>query len=399
MRLQFDTLTNLLTKHQAIWKTPVFQMQPNLQSIQNSSLQHFLSQLSDDEIEHLQANDQALLDRLSPFFPDASTLSACIHFPPTQQASAFAPPKFWNTDIPGRKEQQILAFTEALGAVNHSLLEWCCGKQHLSRLLAEVHQQEALGLDIDSALIKQARSLADKRHLQGQVVSHCCDVFSDQAETLITSSQHLLALHACGGLHTRLLQLGAKQGVPRISFSPCCYHRFNDSDNYQALSQAGKASNLSINQEGLRLAVRETQTATNAETVKRKTLQSWRLGFDCLQREVRQSDSYLTLPSFSHTILQAGFEHFCRQAAELKQLELPHSLDFAHYLQQGERRFDHYQRLELLRMAFRRALECWLVLDKALFLEEVGYHCEISTFCAASVTPRNLLVNATRSYA
>jgi hypothetical protein len=48
-------------------------------------------------------------------------------------------------------------------------------------------------------------------------------------------------------------------------------------------------------------------------------------------------------------------------------------------------------------MIFRRALECWLVLDKALFLEEQGYRCEISQFCSTDISPRNLLIQAIKN--
>ncbi|MNT60344.1 hypothetical protein D3C72_1979200 [compost metagenome] len=52
--------------------------------------------------------------------------------------------------------------------------------------------------------------------------------------------------------------------------------------------------------------------------------------------------------------------------------------------------------LELVRGLFRRPLEVWLLLDRALYLEEQGYAVRLGTFCDYHLTPRNLLLLAER---
>ena len=52
--------------------------------------------------------------------------------------------------------------------------------------------------------------------------------------------------------------------------------------------------------------------------------------------------------------------------------------------------------LELLRGLFRRPLEVWLLLDRALYLQEQGYRVRLGQFCPAQLTPRNLLLLAER---
>ena len=76
---------------------------------------------------------------------------------------------------------------------------------------------------------------------------------------------------------------------------------------------------------------------------------------------------------------------------------LPAGLDYAALLAQGERRFGDVARMELVRHLFRRPLEIWLLLDRALFLEEQGYRVEVGTFCPKPMTPRNLLIRAVRA--
>ena len=55
------------------------------------------------------------------------------------------------------------------------------------------------------------------------------------------------------------------------------------------------------------------------------------------------------------------------------------------------------RRLEQVQHLFRRPLELWLVLDIALFLEEHGYQIQLSELCDASLTPRNLLLQASKA--
>jgi hypothetical protein len=75
---------------------------------------------------------------------------------------------------------------------------------------------------------------------------------------------------------------------------------------------------------------------------------------------------------------------------------LPDAVDWARWEAAGERRRAEVRRLELVRHAFRRPLEVWLVLDLALGLEEAGFEVAVGTFCDRALTPRNLMVLAER---
>jgi len=83
--------------------------------------------------------------------------------------------------------------------------------------------------------------------------------------------------------------------------------------------------------------------------------------------------------------------------AARKGLALPAAIDFDAWERLGQRRFAEVTALDLPRQRFRRLLELWLVLDRALFLQEAGYAASIGTFCARDVSPRNLLLQARRA--
>jgi hypothetical protein len=73
---------------------------------------------------------------------------------------------------------------------------------------------------------------------------------------------------------------------------------------------------------------------------------------------------------------------------------LPAGLDFAACEAAGWLRHRESRRLQLVRQAFRRAIEVWLLCDLAAWLEKQGYAVTLREFCARALTPRNLLLSA-----
>ncbi len=94
--------------------------------------------------------------------------------------------------------------------------------------------------------------------------------------------------------------------------------------------------------------------------------------------------------------LAKPFEQYCRDLAALKQLDLDGDIDWAALESAGWDRLAQVRNLERLRNLFRRPLELWLALDRALFLTEQGYDVRLGVFCDYALTPRNLMILAER---
>jgi hypothetical protein len=180
-----------------------------------------------------------------------------------------------------------------------------------------------------------------------------------------------------------------------LHLSPCCYH-LTTATQYQPFSRAGRGSGLVLSRDDCRLAVQETVTAPRVTARRREKKNAWRLGFDALQRQLRGVDDYLPVPSIPDAVFPGNFADFCGYAASLKALALPAAIDWPHFEQLGWQRQARVSRMELPRHAFRRALELWLALDRALYLAECGYSVTVGTFCDRRLTPRNLMIRASR---
>jgi hypothetical protein len=353
-----------------------------------------LRALCDADVDRLQGEplgDSVLADWLP-----VAELRSLVELPALTEVDAGLP-EAWATHVPGRKWRQIDAFVSRIASVSEKpLVEWCAGKGHLARALSRLHGVPVTALEWQASLCRAGQLLADRQ--DADMRFEIRDVMSDDATRGLASPSHLLALHACGDLHARLLVTATEQGHD-LTLAPCCYHLTRD-DSYRPFSRRGREwadeHGLWLSRQDLRLAVQETVTAPRGVQRARERANAWRLGFDSLQRDIRGHDDYLPVPSLAYGRLPGSFEGFSRWAAEHKGLELPDDIDWPALEQLGWHRQAQVSRLDLVRQLFRRPLEIWLMLDRVMFLEEAGFDVELGTFCERRLTPRNLLLRARR---
>ncbi|MEK1842345.1 MAG: methyltransferase, partial [Pseudomonas sp.] len=299
-----------------------------------------------------------------------------------------------NVDVPGRKWQQIEAFAGRLQFAHAPThwLDWCSGKGHLGRRLLQTGQQLTC-LEFDPALVASGQALSQRHQLHALHVEQ--DVLAPGAASLLNADHTPVALHACGDLHVRLIQLASAAGCKQLAIAPCCYNRISP-DTYQPLSCAAERSHLRLSLDDLALPMSETVTAGARVRRQRDTSMARRLAFDLLQRQLRGVDEYLPTPSLPSAWLDKPFADYCRDLAALKDLSTVGAPDWTTLETAGWQRLAEVRNLELLRGLFRRPLELWLVLDRALFLIEQGYAVRLGTFCKTPLTPRNFLLLAER---
>jgi len=355
-------------------------------------LNNFLNELSDEQVRELDADQTRLYEVFADFIPAVEELSQLTSLPYSEQQRADLP--FWlSNGIKGRKLLQLQDFVSHLDNGEQPVLEWCAGKGHLGRILAHQGAQHVQSVELQANLCEQGQHSAKQQSLNMHF--RCADVLQDNTDDCFTQQQHAVALHACGRLHQVFMQQAIKAECDKISLSPCCYHLFTE-PTYEAMSTEGKQSTLQLTHSDMKLALQETVTAPSRVTKVRQTEVTWRLGFDALRREVTGIERYVSVPSINKQIFSGEFADFCQWAAEQKQVELPESCDYQHYLRLGEQRKKITDRIELVRHIFRRAIELWLVLDRALYLQQAGYDVQLSEFCEKSLTPRNILIQANK---
>lgn len=402
---QFLQLDNILYKYQWLWRYQPFKDQTLIwpTSYSNSTsipaFYNALLALNDGELDTLQC-PVALHHWAIDYIPELDTLTNLIELL-DQPSSIDLKNTASNNEqlirgIPQRKLKQIQRFSYIASKKNHlkEWTDWCSGKGHLAKHLNHLSDYPVTCIEIDKNLCQQGQDWADKnekaiRFFQYDMLALTKDDLTD----IDIGHSHHCALHACGDLHIRFLEQAVENQWTQLSLAPCCYQKTSTAI-YSPLSRLAQKSQLKLSKLDLALAVQETATAKQRETNQRIALNEFRLGFDELQRAINNSEDYLPLPSTSVTWLNKGFDAFCRSMAELKAVVLPNKVYFDLYLKKGQERYEKVRRLELAGQCFRRPLELWLLLDRALYLEQNGYHVELDCFCHREVSARNLFIHA-----
>ncbi|MFN2360473.1 MAG: methyltransferase [Marinobacter sp.] len=393
--MRWQRLNDWLVQHRELWQPAPFTDPSPAWAHRWPALAERVASLSDEDCQQLVDDPGTLASLVSRELPSLQAFNELTRVPvlaagPDPSSTL---PEVRATDMPGRKRLQSGAFACAIRPLKHDVLDWCSGKGHLARTLASLCDGTVTGLEWNRALVDDGIRLAEKFG-DGVTLRHQ-DVM-DEALSL-PEGCHGVALHACGDLHRRLMRRVAGDGLPRLSFSPCCYH-LTETPDYQLFSQRARnrERTLELSRDDLRLAVQETVTAPERVRQQARLIRRWRLGFDGLQRHLRGVDAYLPVPSHPPELINGGFTGFCRWAAKKKGLELPQDTNFDYWQAHGEQRMQEVRRHELVRHLFRRPMELWLVLDYAMFLQEQGYQVRVGTFCERQLTPRNLLIDAVK---
>jgi len=393
LRSRFLALDAFLVEHEHLWRPKPFTVRTLPWEGEHPVLAQWLRQrtLEDAEAAH---NHPEQLEAPEPFRQIAarSRILSAVNPLPTHSLDAVS--SRMSVDVPGRKWQQIEAFARCLEfqqAPTH-WLDWCAGKGHLGRRLA--HSGASLTcLEYDAALVEAGSQLSRKL---GTTACHLHqDVMADDTASRLQATHSPVALHACGDLHIRLMHLASDAHCQHMAIAPCCYNRIAG-EQYRPLSSDAQASGLTVSVDDLGLPLSETVTAGARVRRQRDESMARRLAFDLLQRQLRGVDDYLPTPSLPSAWLAKPFADYCRDLASLKQLPAPGPQDWPTLEANGWQRLAQVRNLELLRNLFRRPLELWLILDRALYLQERDYQVRIGTFCDTQVTPRNMLILAER---
>lgn len=391
---RFTALDAFLTTHQALWKPRPFTHLQLPWERSYPELAQWLRQRSLEDAENDHHQPWLIQHAPAPFPELAATshaLSVVAELPGKELETAA---HRLSVDVPGRKWQQIEAFASRLHFATKPThwLDWCAGKGHLGRRLLQAEQQLTC-LEYDPALIASGQQLSQRHRLPATHLQQ--DVLAAEAGLAIRPEHTPVALHACGDLHVRLMQLASAAGCTQLAIAPCCYNRIN-AERYQPLSDAAKGSVLQLTLDDLSLPLTETVTAGARIRRQRDQSMARRLSFDLLQRQIRGRDEYLPTPSLSSAWLEKSFIEYCTDLAALKDLSTVGSPDWSALEAAGHQRLAQVRNLELVRGLFRRPLELWLVLDRALFLSQENYRVRLGTFCETPLTPRNLMLLAER---
>jgi hypothetical protein len=393
----FDQLSDWLNEHELLWSSRPFIKLPVEWEYLYPEVATNLKKLSLEDIEKYESFPWKL-PNMPQDFRNWARQSLNFDIWPKIESSwqnkcNYQRPK----QVSERKWQQIKHFISAI--IEHqpssleSWLDWCSGKGHLGRTLAQVTDKPVKFIEQDQKLCQKGQLLADHAQIEAKFING--NVFDIESRYHLKKNTGIVALHACGQLNMHLLKSAVKQQTSFIAVAPCCYQRIIH-DDHQPLSKTAQSKSISFKKHHLKLVSFDEVVADKRHKLLRRREQAWRLAVDSLIRKVNGNNQYRPLGSVPKAWLEKSFTDFCKLIFAREKLSLPTDFAPKELEDYGQERLITVRALGMVRGLFRRPLESWLLLDRILFLEENGYTVTAGTFCNREITPRNLIIVAAR---
>jgi len=394
LRERFEALTAFLEAHRSLWEHRPFVSLPAPWEVERPALAAWLRGLSPEQVE-AGADDPAALPgapaELRALMASARALSALprLGAPPL--------PGRQPRRMPGRKWTQVAAFggfvaPDLSGRKDvTAVTDWCAGVGHLGRTLGAATGLPLVALERSPELCESGRERAARAGVSA--VFHAVDVLRDPLpDGALGPDTALVSLHACGALTARALTAAVASSARSVIASPCCYHSI-PGDRYAPLSRAGAARDLNLDRRSLWLPCAEEVTGVAVRRRLRRREMVYRAAMASLI-----GVGYLPFRAVPSTWIVGDFHGFALAVAEREGLALPGDLQRACVAAEaaGRAHVRAATALALVRAVFRRPLEIWLALDRALFLIEAGWSASLSTFCERPITPRNIVIAGNR---
>lgn len=218
-------------------------------------------------------------------------------------------------------------------------------------------------------------------------------------EKLLSSESLSLGLHTCGGLALDIIRTSAKRRASGLINFGCCYHKLDNTPGLQNISEfAHQHGRVWLNKFALTLSCRAHKKLSEKDYDLKQKVKFYRYAFHILlhdkygiQEEIFLGNSHARL--YKESFGTYALEQFSRIPVPLK-----HS---------KEELEDFFNDPELgllikkmiaagtIRNALGRVLELYLLLDRAIYLEEQGYQVKLQTFFNEELSPRNIGILAT----
>ncbi|MBM76510.1 MAG: hypothetical protein CMK59_13975 [Proteobacteria bacterium] len=289
-----------------------------------------------------------------------------------------------------RKWAQIKRLAAIVSPLNgQGIIDWCGGKGHLGRNLAIWNNCSVWVLEKQSSLCQQAVSLGTKYDID--VHAEVLDVMQDKVQ--IPSDWSLVSLHACGGLSEQAMRVAVENKLRDLAISPCCYHKHIDGCR-KPLSDVGSQQNLSLTATELLLPSLMETFSSKVNRERRRREMAYRLGLDLMLRAYSGHQSYRSFRSIPTSWKDFSFEDFILAVQSREGFSLPDNWRSHGWERKGWLRAREARSLGSVRNIFRRAIELWVVWDRALWLIEQGWDVQVGLWCDERLTPRNILLKA-----
>lgn len=222
---------------------------------------------------------------------------------------------------------------------------------------------------------------------------------SSEFEDLLQKDVMPIGLHTCGRLAVDILRLSSKNKVPAIVNFGCCYNSLHKFEDTQNISNFAKDHDpLVMNLFALTLSARAHRKMDDKDYDLKLKVKLYRYAFHILLHDHYDIPKLVTLGNSNPKLYDEAFSVYALEQFKRVKMEPRHTaFELDAFFNNPKLIYLIQQMIAAgtIRNALGRVLELYLILDRAIYLEEQGYKVSVEEFFDEEISPRNIGITAT----
>ena len=352
-------------------KLAVFETSPDHKMIEDESFREFISTIQD-------------LTKLSSLDIQETKL-------PSELLKKLNPKK--------KHEIQVIKTISDEDQETETIIDIGGGAGHLSCALLQNTQKKSICIDYDSPIQLSGKKKINKwlPHLNDKVsfLTMKFDKNSEIEEKFDPSKSTLIGLHSCGDLSTSIINYSITNNIGSIISFGCCYHKLNDSYN---LSKLAKENGISLSTNALHLANRSSAKVNEEDIKRRFTVRRYRYSLHYYLND-NFNLPFIGIGNTSKIDYENTFSTYARKYHTGNELGSVSEEKLESYFESEDvqEKVINNVLADMIRLNFGRVIEVYLLLDRAILLEEAGRKVELQECFNRELSPRNIMLRSTLS--
>lgn len=209
-----------------------------------------------------------------------------------------------------------------------------------------------------------------------------------------------VGLHTCGKLALDIIRVSSDKKVPALVNFGCCYHTLDLAPDLQNISAFAKNNDpLWMNKFALTLSCRAHRKLDEKDFDLKQKVKYFRYAIHILLHDHYDIKELVTLGNSNPKLYERPFAEYVLEQFKRINVTPKHSADELNAFFNNpdlQLLIDRMLTAGLIRNALGRALEIYLLLDRAIYLEEQGYDVSVEEFFDEELSPRNIGITAVR---
>ncbi len=406
-RERFLQIRDFLKPYQRIWQNEIMLMYPDplhgypLEWIEE--LRQYQDKNDVIKLEKKEVNGFVKSHKLKSFYNEIALLTklpASPDYPPMPE-DRFT----WLFIIPKKQHEikKLAPHIHHLYKKNHieDVIDIGGGIGLLAQTLNNYFQLNVTSIDMNSDFqrtgiernVKNAKNPDNRVKYKNLTISSGTE-FSNLLEKKVLP----VGLHTCGKLALDLIKISSLNRVPALVNFGCCYHTLDQSADLQNLSDFAQKNNpLWMNKFALTLSCRAHRKMDEKDYDLKLKVKLYRYAIHILLHDHYGIKELVTLGNSSHKLYDESFGVYVLEQFRRIGMSPKHTTEELNAFFKNPDLQILIERMlaaGLIRNALGRVLELYVLLDRAIYLEEQGYKVEVQEFFDEELSPRNIGITA-----